>query len=100
MCLSCASRRGTSLSKVFGLIHRFSEDIDISLSREALGFAGDRDLANPALSGNQRRRLDEELGTAIEKTISTSIHRSLLFLARHFSWVVIQPMIMPVQRRF
>ena len=31
---------------------------------------------------------------------STSIHRSLLFLARHFSWVVIQPMFMLVQRRF
>ena len=29
---------GTSLSKVFGLIDRFSEDIDISIDRAALGF--------------------------------------------------------------
>ena len=28
---------GTSLSKVFGLIDRFSEDIDISIDRAALG---------------------------------------------------------------
>jgi len=32
---------GTSLSKVYGLINRFSEDIDISISREFLGFSGD-----------------------------------------------------------
>jgi len=31
---------GTSLSKVYGLIQRFSEDIDISISREFLGFPG------------------------------------------------------------
>jgi hypothetical protein len=60
---------GTSLSKVFGLISRFSEDIDISLDRTALGFSGDRDLANPALSGSQRRRLDEELRAAIENVV-------------------------------
>ncbi len=64
---------GTSLSKVFGLIFRFSEDIDISLNRAALGFAGDRDLASPALSGNKRRELDEELRTAIEKTAKEAI---------------------------
>jgi predicted nucleotidyltransferase component of viral defense system len=29
---------GTSLSKVFRLIDRFSEDIDISIDRAALGF--------------------------------------------------------------
>jgi hypothetical protein len=31
---------GTSLSKVFSLIDRFSEDIDISINRAALGFSG------------------------------------------------------------
>jgi hypothetical protein len=64
---------GTSLSKVFGLIHRFSEDIDISLNRAALGFSGDRDLANPALSGNKRRQLDDELRAAIESTVQEAI---------------------------
>ncbi len=32
---------GTSLSKAWGLIERFSEDIDLALSREFLGFSGD-----------------------------------------------------------
>jgi predicted nucleotidyltransferase component of viral defense system len=31
---------GTSLSKGFGLIQRFSEDIDLAIDREYLGFAG------------------------------------------------------------
>ena len=34
---------GTSLSKVYGVIERFSEDIDLSLSREDLGFVGELD---------------------------------------------------------
>lgn len=39
---------GTSLSKVFGAIDRFSEDIDITISGEALGFSDRRDLSNAA----------------------------------------------------
>ena len=31
---------GTSLSKAWNVIERFSEDIDIAISREYLGFAG------------------------------------------------------------
>ena len=38
---------GTSLSKAFGLIQRFSEDIDLVVHRDALGFAGDREPAGP-----------------------------------------------------
>ena len=56
---------GTSLSKVFGLIDRFSEDIDISIDRATLGFSGERDLANLHLSGTKRKGLDEELRAAI-----------------------------------
>ena len=49
---------GTSLSKAFGLISRFSEDIDITIFRDDLGEAADvTDLE--ALTGKQRRkRLD------------------------------------------
>lgn len=49
---------GTSLSKAFGLISRFSEDIDITVFRDDLGQAADvADLT--ALSGKKRRaRLD------------------------------------------
>jgi len=34
---------GTSLSKAFDAIHRFSEDIDVVVFRDDLGFTGDRD---------------------------------------------------------
>lgn len=54
---------GTSLSKAHNLIQRFSEDIDLVVVREELGFAGDRDPLNPdaRISGKQRERLKEEL---------------------------------------
>ncbi|MEG0518448.1 MAG: nucleotidyl transferase AbiEii/AbiGii toxin family protein [Bacteroidales bacterium] len=32
---------GTSLSKAWGLIDRFSEDIDLAINREFFGFSGD-----------------------------------------------------------
>jgi len=49
---------GTSLSKAFGLISRFSEDIDITVFRDDLGQAAEAAELD-ALSGKQRRiRLD------------------------------------------
>lgn len=58
---------GTSLSKVFGLIRRFSEDIDITASRVELGFGGARDPAdaNLQLSKNKRKALVRELRAAV-----------------------------------
>ena len=42
---------GTSLSKGWALIDRFSEDIDIVINRNALGFGGDQaPIAHPARS--------------------------------------------------
>lgn len=45
---------GTSLSKVFGIIERFSEDVDLSFDRAGLGFSGDSDPLN-APSGKKRK---------------------------------------------
>jgi Nucleotidyl transferase AbiEii toxin, Type IV TA system len=64
---------GTSLSKVFGLIDRFSEDIDISINRAELGFSGEKDLANPQLSATKRKALGDELGVAIAAEVHTKI---------------------------
>ncbi len=50
---------GTSLSKAWGLIDRFSEDIDIVVDRAPLGFAGN---ASPEKAPNKtqiRKRLDD-----------------------------------------
>jgi hypothetical protein len=55
------------------LIDRLSEDIDISIDRAALGFSGDRDLANPALSVTKRKALDQELRAAITNEVNSRI---------------------------
>ncbi len=61
---------GTSLSKVYDAIHRFSEDVDLSLKRAKLGFEGDRDPENPDLSGRKRKTLLQELQEAAEAEVS------------------------------
>lgn len=56
---------GTALSKAFGLIRRFSEDINLVVYREGLGFGADRDPTSPdGLSNKQRKALFDELRTA------------------------------------
>jgi len=45
---------GTSLSKAWKLIERFSEDIDLVVDREVLGFGGD--AAPDKTSGRKRRK--------------------------------------------
>ena len=61
---------GTSLSKAFGLIDRFSEDIDIVVHRDDLGFDGDRDpTIEGTLSKKKRKRLFGELKEACSSYI-------------------------------
>ena len=56
---------GTSLSKAFGLIERFSEDIDLVVHRDGLGFDGERDpTIATALSNKKRNTLFKELREA------------------------------------
>ena len=45
---------GTSLSKAYRVIDRFSEDIDITINRADLGFAGDNEPLN--IGGNNARK--------------------------------------------
>ena len=61
---------GTSLSKAYDVIHRFSEDVDLSLDRAQLGFEGDRDPENPDLSGKKQKQLLQELQDAAEAEVS------------------------------
>ena len=67
---------GTSLSKVWGAIERCSEDLDISLSREWLGFGGDKD-PEKASSRKQRGRLLEDLSSACAAKVRDEILPSL-----------------------
>lgn len=50
---------GTALSKVFDLINRFSEDIDLAIDYAPLGFTGARDPASSMSRTNRERLLDE-----------------------------------------
>ncbi len=64
---------GTSLSKAYDVIHRFSEDVDLSLDRVQLGFEADRDPENPDLSGGKRKSLLQDLQEAAEATVAGAL---------------------------
>lgn len=48
---------GTSLSKVYRIIDRFSEDVDIAIERGFLGFGGDHDPEKARSGKEQQRRI-------------------------------------------
>lgn len=55
---------GTSLSKVFGVVDRMSEDIDLVIDRAGLGFGGDHDPTVEDLGGKERERRIDRLKQA------------------------------------
>ena len=59
---------GTSLSKVFGVIERFSEDVDLSFDRAGLGFGGESDPLN-ATTGKRRKQGLEALTETCQRAI-------------------------------
>jgi hypothetical protein len=63
---------GTSLSKVYGLIKRFSEDIDLSIEKSFFGFKNDKD-PEKAPSAKKRTLLLEELGNACKNCVQEII---------------------------
>jgi hypothetical protein len=58
---------GTSLSKIFKVINRFSEDIDISVEKAFLGFRDNKDPAN--VGSKQAKKLIEELGKTCKEFV-------------------------------
>jgi len=63
---------GTSLSKIFNALDRFSEDVDLSLRREDLGFSAERD-PYAASTKKQAKRLIDELVQACQRAISQDL---------------------------
>lgn len=49
---------GTSLSKGFNLISRFSEDVDVSIKRDVLGFSGSKDPESQPSKNQQRKSIE------------------------------------------
>jgi hypothetical protein len=67
---------GTSLSKAWKLIERFSEDIDVVLNRKYLGF-GDEQSPESAPSKKQRDKRLEDLKVACQQRIRDSLEPAL-----------------------
>lgn len=67
---------GTSLSKGWSYLERFSEDIDIGMDRELLGFSG-------TLSKTQVKKLREQSGPYVSQTFKMMLEQSLQKLEFH-----------------
>ena len=68
---------GTSLSKAYKAIERFSEDVDLSLSRTDLGFADKHDPEESGISKSESKRRLDKLVAACTTTISDQLLPSL-----------------------
>ena len=64
---------GTSLSKAFNGIRRFSEDIDLSFDRAELGYTGERDPDKEGISKKQAGRLIDDLVSDVEQHIAEKL---------------------------
>lgn len=64
---------GTSLSKIYGLIDRFSEDIDLSIEREFFGFSAPHDPENAPSKKKQNTIIDN-----LSKACSTYVQTEML----------------------
>jgi hypothetical protein len=61
---------GTSLSKIFHTINRFSEDLDLAVDYAALGFTGDLDPRREAVSKTKRAGILAEMMAACRQYIA------------------------------
>lgn len=68
---------GTSLSKCYGIIDRFSEDIDLTLSKTYIDIAGANDPITASTSSQRGKRLTE-LTDAVTTKISTVVKPILI----------------------
>jgi hypothetical protein len=67
---------GTSLSKAYGLITRFSEDIDITIFRDDLGQSASIEQLE-GLSSNQRRRRLEAIKAAAQAHVNGAMREKI-----------------------
>lgn len=63
---------GTSLSKAYGLINRFSEDIDVTVFPNDLGHPGDT-AALAALSNNKRKKVLDKIAEDCSRYVTTDL---------------------------
>ena len=68
---------GTSLSKAYGLIERFSEDIDLTISRDAPFLTDGKDPMEEGLSGKERNRRIDTLRQNAQQFVNEIVLKSL-----------------------
>lgn len=68
---------GTSLSKVYKLIERFSEDVDVAIERDFLGFGGEHNPEATGVSGKEQQRRIDKLKTACQTIIASRLQPQL-----------------------
>ncbi len=76
---------GTSLSKIFRAINRFSEDIDLAVDYTALGFVGARDPRQEGISRTKQIKILEEMLDACRLYIRSAF---LPLLSKRFQEVL------------
>lgn len=64
---------GTSLSKAYGIIKRFSEDIDLTINRSAPILSDVPPAMEEGISGNERQRRGKALGSAAQAFVETVV---------------------------
>ena len=64
---------GTSLSKIFGIIDRFSEDIDVSIEKHFLGFSEENDPEKAESKKKQRAAVED-----LARSCSTYVQNKML----------------------
>ena len=76
---------GTSLSKSYGLIHRFSEDIDLVIDRNYFGYKGD-------LTKKQIKQLRKQSSLFVEKDFTIALKQAIEnFGLQKYCTIVAQP---------
>jgi len=71
---------GTSLSKVFGIIKRFSEDIDLSVDPDWLGFGGEKrpDAAKSRSQFEKRwKKLNDACAAAVDQKVRPALEQAI-----------------------
>jgi hypothetical protein len=69
---------GTSLSKAYRLIERFSEDVDVSLDRAVLGFGDESSNPESDISGKERKRRIDRLKAACQHKIGDELRPMMI----------------------
>lgn len=86
---------GTSLSKVYNAIRRFSEDIDLTIPRPTIGIEAHEDLTSDLTASQQRRRLAamearcaDYVGSTIQSSLVAQIEQDLRGATKREPWAI------------